>query len=87
MNSNKHGDGQLLKFVISGTEMEEGYNLYYLTKSLSDFHSILDKAYLTMNDKGKMQEKDRELFHVKLVDVQDGSFAATVGTFLWLLPN
>lgn len=74
-------DEKLLKIKISGTDMDNGYNLYYLIKTLSDFHAILDKAYLTMHDKGKMLEKERETFVVRLVDVEPGSFMATVGIF------
>lgn len=50
-------DRKLLKIKITGTDMDNGYNLYYLIRTLTDFHTILDKAYLTMHDKGKMLEK------------------------------
>jgi hypothetical protein len=74
-------DEKLLKVKIVGSDMDNGYNLYHLTKTLTDFHGVLDKAYLTLYKKGKMQEKDREVFVVKLIDIQPGSFMATVGIF------
>ena len=65
-----------IKFEIHGNEMEAGYNLHYVVKSLSEFHSILDKAYLVLSDKVKMSESDRNFYQVKMISVNKGSFIA-----------
>lgn len=59
---------------IKGKEFNDGYNLYYLSKSLINFHTLLEKSYLTIEDKKKMTEQDREKFQVRAYNIREGSF-------------
>ena len=61
---------------LSGTEFDEGFNLYHLSKTLSNISSLIDKSYLTIEDKQKMTDKDRDILQVKTYNVRTGSFEA-----------
>lgn len=64
----------LIRFKLEGEQFNNGYNLYYLTNSLTNFQRILDKSYLTIVGKNKMTEKDRDIFIIKSSEFKDGSF-------------
>ncbi|MGE5391130.1 MAG: hypothetical protein ACM3PE_08725 [Deltaproteobacteria bacterium] len=76
MKQDYYSDGQNLTLKISGHEMNNGYNLYYVCRILSDFHSIIDKSYLTLSNKSKMSEKERQILNLRLISVNEGSFSA-----------
>ncbi|WP_112181392.1 hypothetical protein [Paraliobacillus zengyii] len=69
-------DTSQLTFKISGEEFNNGYNLFHLNKGLNNFHTLIDKAYLTIEDRKKMSEKDREILQIKAYDIREGSFEA-----------
>ncbi|MFX3617968.1 MAG: hypothetical protein ACE3JK_10600 [Sporolactobacillus sp.] len=69
---------QQVKFRISGTELdkENGYNLLYLSESLRNFHSLVEKAYLTTSDGKRMSKDSRENLKIKAFNLRQGSFVA-----------
>ncbi|MFC4661725.1 hypothetical protein [Oceanobacillus aidingensis] len=84
-------DNQILTFKISGEEFNKGYNLYHLNKGLSNFHALIDKAYLIKENKSKMTDKDRDKLQIKAFNIREGSFEADlaihlVGISMSLLP-
>ncbi len=76
MNKGHISDGQNITFKITGEEMDNGYNLYYVCQALSDFHAIIDKSYLVLGNKRKMSEKERRILNIRLTTVNKGSFNA-----------
>lgn len=67
---------------MDGPEMEGGYNLYYINNCLSNFHRIIDKAYLVLSDKSRMTERDRDLLKIKVAGFDRGSFKADLSILL-----
>ncbi|HEL7449460.1 TPA: hypothetical protein UP291_000801 [Listeria monocytogenes] len=69
-------DVQKVTFNISGDYLskKDGYNLYYLSESLSLFNEIVEKTYLLVENRQHMTEKDRENVYVTIHDIREGSF-------------
>ncbi|RHW38164.1 hypothetical protein D1B31_15450 [Neobacillus notoginsengisoli] len=67
-----------LHLYMSGSEFDNGYNLYYLSKGLLNIQTLIDKSYLTIENKEKMTEKDREFIQVKADNLRSGSFNADI---------
>lgn len=65
-----------LTLTFKGQEFDEGFNLFYLAKGLTNINSLIDKSYLTIEAKQKMTERDREVLQVKTYNVRTGSFEA-----------
>ncbi|GIN96121.1 hypothetical protein J6TS1_19910 [Siminovitchia terrae] len=63
-----------LTLTIAGDEFDDGYNLFYLNKSLTNLHTLIDKAYLTIEGKSKMMDSDRENMQIKAYNIRSGSF-------------
>lgn len=68
----------LITFKMTGTQFEDGFNLYYMLKALGDFHTIIDKSYLTIKNKKKMSEKDREILRLRAFSFEKGSFVTNL---------
>ncbi|MET3508449.1 hypothetical protein [Halalkalibacter oceani] len=73
-----------LTFKLSGNQFSEenGYNLHYLSKGLSNFHTLIDKSYLTIIGKKKMSKQDRETLNIKAYNLRPGSFEADLSITL-----
>lgn len=69
-------DVQKVTFNISGDYLskKDGYNLYYLSESLSLFNEIVEKTYLLVENRQHMTEKDRKNVFVTVHDIREGSF-------------
>lgn len=74
--SNYNIDPVKLTFEMTGEEMENGFNLYYINKSLTEFHNILDKSYLILSNRKKITENDRKSYQIKAITIEKGSFIA-----------
>lgn len=60
---------------VSGEEMKksEGYNLEYVLKTLKLTDNIIKKSYLHSQGKDRFTQQDKELFSVRLKDIEEGS--------------
>jgi hypothetical protein len=65
-----------LTLKMTGKEFDDGYNLFYLSKGISNLNNLIDKSYLTIEDKKKMTDRDREMLQVKAYNIRPGSFKA-----------
>lgn len=75
--------GQELRLEVRGYQMEDGYNLYHLNRTLTNIQGILDKAYLAYYpDKSKITEKDRQSYQIKVLSFEDGSLITSMMIFL-----
>ncbi|SEU00861.1 hypothetical protein SAMN04487821_14613 [Enterococcus malodoratus] len=65
-----------LKIHLEGKAFDpkEGYNLFYLSESLSNFQNLVEKTYLYTENKTQMSSVDRENLEVKLTNIEEGSF-------------
>ncbi|MBO8169330.1 MAG: hypothetical protein H0Z35_09135 [Thermoanaerobacteraceae bacterium] len=69
-------------FQMHGKQFDDGYNLHSLLLGLDNFQKVLDKSYLTIKKKGRMTEKDREIFQIKAYKFTEGSFITEFGILL-----
>lgn len=65
-----------IKIHLEGKAFDpkEGYNLFYLSESLSSFQNLVEKTYLYTESKNQMSNADRENLEVKLTNIEEGSF-------------
>ncbi|RYD07194.1 hypothetical protein N752_01010 [Desulforamulus aquiferis] len=68
----------LITFKMTGRQFDDGFNLYYILRTLENFHTIIDKSYLTINNKKKMSEKDRDILRVRAFSFEKGSFITNI---------
>ncbi|MFD2637708.1 hypothetical protein [Piscibacillus salipiscarius] len=67
-----------VNFKISGSDLnvEDGYDLYYLSQSMEVFHQLIEKTYLTLKDEKYMSRNRREDLKIKVFNIKPGSFEA-----------
>lgn len=67
-----------IDFIISGTSMEskEGYELSYILESLSGFEKLVEKTYLFIEHKNRMNKEDKENLVLRIKKFEHGSFKA-----------
>lgn len=65
-----------IKIHLEGKAFDpkEGYNLFYLSESLSNFQNLVEKTYLYTENKTQMSSVDRENLEVMLTNIEEGSF-------------
>lgn len=63
-----------ISYRMEGKAFDNGFDLNDTIVSLKYFQSILDKAYLTIENKERMSKADREVFRVRATNIREGSF-------------
>lgn len=69
-------DKKIISYTMEGTSFDNGFDLNDTIMSLKYFQTILDKAYLTIENKDRLSRADRKIFKVKATDIREGSFIA-----------
>lgn len=67
-----------IDLIISGAAMEseDGYELSYILESLSGFEKLVEKTYLFIEHKTRMNEEDKENLTMRIKNFEHGSFRA-----------
>lgn len=73
---------QSLKIELAGSEFDEEKNLYLMIEALNNLNRVFEKSYLTINNKKRMSEKDREVFKLKARDFKEGSLVIELGMYV-----
>lgn len=69
----QYSDDKIITFKVKGNLFYDGFDLNITLNILKDFQYIMDKAYLTLVNKKKISEKDRELYKIKAINSKDKS--------------
>lgn len=75
-------NNQSLEIVLSGSEFDDEKNLYLMIEALNNLNRVVEKSYLTINNKKRMSEKDREVFQLKAREFKDGSLVIGLGMYV-----
>ncbi len=78
-------DNQNIVIRMSGREFEKEKNLYLMVEALSNINRVFEKSYLTISNKKRMTEKDREVFQLKAKEFKEGSLIIELGMYITAL--
>jgi hypothetical protein len=74
----------LLKFNISGPDLNEesGYDLFYMSESIRNFRTLVEKTYLVTSSGKHMGKTDRNRLKIKAYNIREGSFEADMAIII-----
>lgn len=67
-----------IKFEMDGPEFEEGIPVLKLTEALREFHSTVDKGYVSIIGKERVSRLDRSVYKLTATRVFSGSFHSEI---------
>jgi len=64
---------------IDGPAFEDGIPIHLLTSNLTEFQSLLDKAYLGLTQRKRLSRDDRSRYYLLSKDIKHGSAETDIG--------
>lgn len=75
-------ESQNITIKLVGKEFENEKNVFLLVESLMNFNKIIEKSYLAISGRKRMNERDRELFQLRAKEFKDGSLIIDLGMYV-----
>lgn len=75
-------ESQNITIKLVGKEFENEKNIFLLVESLMNFNKVIEKSYLAISGRRRMNERDRELFQLRAKEFKDGSLIIELGMYV-----
>lgn len=75
-------ESQNITIKLVGKEFDNEKNVFLLVESLMNFNKVLEKSYLAISGRRRMNERDREFFQLRAKEFKDGSLVIDIGMYV-----